>query len=202
MDKYTKRQYQYLRKQGYRANDALDYARVLDLWNNQPEDAEGNELMQLQWEPEPDIDLSWLEQDCFTVGDRRRTIEQVERDGCWIILGQVFDPSYQRWETVVSLGQVIGAPTEATLDEQLSVMQQTISAYIALFDKDRRVRERRKPQQDKFISWHTYKLTMSKAALNVMHNAPELHTLDEQQFILAKVEFHRDCIKLLRKYRQ
>ena len=88
------REYKRLRKQGWHANAALDYARTAEEWD-------ALEYGEVQLLIEPDNDPVWHD---FDSAEAKRA----EQYGVWGIRGQYRDPATDRWITADSIWGFIG----------------------------------------------------------------------------------------------
>ena len=103
--------YREARRLGYGAAESLHAARILSRWD----DAEEAGLVRWRFEPDPEPDLSFLEQEEFEPG-RAAMLATVERDGVWVAISEFRAaecPACGRgggWEIADSLGGLIGDP--------------------------------------------------------------------------------------------
>jgi len=98
--------YRWFRSQGEPAHFAIQSARTavrffeIGCWS----DHDPNALVRLEYEPEIDA---------YDFGDvnekqRKETERLIEREGCWILCAQIRETTEDAWETVDSIGMMIG----------------------------------------------------------------------------------------------
>jgi len=96
------REYARLRRQGFSAHIALDYARTAEEW-----DALEYGEVRLLAEPDDSADFADL------IGDAPESVvksetKRADRDGVWGIVGQYLDPATGEWVTADSVWGFIG----------------------------------------------------------------------------------------------
>jgi len=69
---------------GYDAANCLAAARAEILWDLY----ERADLVRLRWENDDCPDTSWIFQDCFDDQYRTDTLDKIERDGMWGLIGE------------------------------------------------------------------------------------------------------------------
>ena len=108
MNAWIKHEYLRLRAKNWSAKDAIRAARIKDSF----EDAENEELVKLELEPEFEPhDVSYIDTwDDVSKGRKERlkkeVSDRIDRDGLWILVGYVKIDG--RWESIDSIGDLIG----------------------------------------------------------------------------------------------
>ena len=122
--------YNEYRAKGYNAETALHAARIKDRFT----DLENEGLVRLHAEPECDVyDDSYIDTwDHLSEEGKKRAKkelwDQIEREGCWIWIGQWRANDEAEWEYADNIGGIIG---DALCGYEIDLMQSAIEALDA-----------------------------------------------------------------------
>lgn len=103
MAQHIRSLYKRFRKAGYRASEAITNTKILDKW----EDLEADGMVRIIALAE---DESYF--DVFgkpdSERDRKRIVEEIELNGCWVVVSQVYNDETDKWEWYDSIGMCTG----------------------------------------------------------------------------------------------
>jgi hypothetical protein len=108
-----------------RASDVLRAVKIRAEWS----EAESQDLVRLRVEPDQDLDLSYLDQDCYTDRYRAEVREHAERDGGTGIIGEYYDG--ETWQSTDSVWGFIGDDWKGS-GYDIDIMRATLDALAEL----------------------------------------------------------------------